>query len=195
MLQGSVATSKPIHRTMSWSDGDSVNGAMAPPAEKRHRANSSGKKQDLFSGETRAIVWGLQARAVQVRTITTTTSSTSRVPPPPPMGCPINPFAPKLKKCILPNFKKQLYERRSENLYSIITFHLSKLCKVKFSILRECHIISCEVAGEFWHWSLSGVKGLTSLSPFSPQLSPPTPPLLTVLPPQPVHPLPVATIN
>ena len=34
-----------------------------------------------------------------------------------------------------------------------------------------CHI-SCEVAGEFWHWSLSGVKGLTlslprSKSPFS----------------------------
>ena len=44
---------------------------------------------------------------------------------------------------------------------SIITFHLSKLCKVKFSILRECHI-SCEVAGEFWHWSLSGVKGLNT---------------------------------
>ena len=60
----------------------------------------------------------------------------------------LNPFAPKLKKCILPNFKKQLYERRSENLYSIITFHLSKLCKVKFFILRECHI-SCEVPGEF----------------------------------------------
>ena len=52
----------------------------------------------------------------------------------------VKPFAPKLKKCILPNFKKQLYERRSENLYSIITFHLSKLCKGKFSKLRECHI-------------------------------------------------------
>ena len=24
-----------------------------------------------------------------------------------------------------------------------------------------CHI-SCEIAGEFWHWSLSGVKGLTA---------------------------------
>ena len=65
-----------------------------------------------------------------------------------PLWNAVNPFAPKLKKCILPNLKKQLYERRSENLYSIITFHLSKLCKVKFSILRECHI-SCEVAGEF----------------------------------------------
>ena len=65
-----------------------------------------------------------------------------------PLFALVNPFAPKLKKCTLPNFKKQLYERRSENLYSIITFHLSKLCKVKFSILRECHI-SCEVAREF----------------------------------------------
>ena len=25
-----------------------------------------------------------------------------------------------------------------------------------------CHI-SCEAAGEFWHWSLSGVKGLTHI--------------------------------
>ena len=50
-----------------------------------------------------------------------------------------NPFSPKLKKCILPNFKKQSYERCSKNLYSIITFHLSKLCKVKFSIL--CDVI------------------------------------------------------
>ena len=57
-----------------------------------------------------------------------------------------------------PNLSKSDCMSDVARICSIITFHLSKLWKVKFSILW-CHI-SCEAAGEFWHWSLSGVKGL-----------------------------------
>ena len=63
------------------------------------------------------------------------------------------------QKVYFPNLSKSDCMSDVARICSIITFHLSELWKVKFSILW-CHI-SCDAAGEFWHWSLSGVKGLT----------------------------------
>lgn len=41
-----------------------------PSPEQRHKAAPGrGSKAPLFTKETRTIIWGLQARAVQVRTI------------------------------------------------------------------------------------------------------------------------------
>ena len=51
----------------------------------------------------------------------------------------IHLFTSKFKKYILPimSFWREMYMRGSENNYSIIIFHLSKLWKAKFSILRD----------------------------------------------------------
>ena len=51
----------------------------------------------------------------------------------------INPFTPTFKKYILPTFWREMYEWGSENIGSIIIFHLSKLSKAKFFI--QCHVV------------------------------------------------------
>ena len=64
--QGSAVAGKACPRTMSFSDEGTLNGVLAPPAVKKHKMDGAAVKKELFTNETRAIVWGLQARAVQV---------------------------------------------------------------------------------------------------------------------------------
>ena len=70
------------------------------------------------------------------------------------------PFHSQAQQVNSPNPLKEKRISEVVRIGSIIIFHLSKAMKSQVLHTVWCHI-SCEAAGEFWHWSLSGVKGLT----------------------------------
>ena len=55
--------------------------------------------------------------------------------------CILMPFTPKLMIQILVTIQEQMYEWCSENIDSLISFHLSKLSNAKFSILYDITLV------------------------------------------------------